>query len=192
MFQVLNTDPSLIAELLPNMWQEVYNSNRDKVALPSAAEVKQFFRLLSKRRDSSCRYCFFIDGLDEYSGNYLDATSFVKTLSDSPNIKLVVSSRPISVCVDAFHTRPKLQLQDLTSEDIKIYVHDVLGTHSYMGELLDIDPSETTKMLEDIVSKASGVFLWVVLACRSVLTGFAAFDKVLDLRDRVDQLPLEL
>jgi hypothetical protein len=47
-------------------------------------------------------------------------------------------------------------------------------------------------MIQDIIKKASGVFLWVVLACRSLLQGFAAYDYLEDLQLRVDELPPEL
>ncbi|ENH62238.1 hypothetical protein FOC1_g10015205 [Fusarium oxysporum f. sp. cubense race 1] len=39
---------------------------------------------------------------------------------------------------------------------------------------------------------SSGVFLWVVLACRSLLSGFEDCDRLPELQKRVDELPPEL
>jgi hypothetical protein len=43
-----------------------------------------------------------------------------------------------------------------------------------------------------LIRKASGVLLWVALACQSMLEGFDAFDNVSDLQARMDELPPEL
>ena len=55
-----------------------------------------------------------------------------------------------------------------------------------------IDSVATEGVLHDLQEKASGVFLWVVLACRSTLNGFAAYDIPADLQRRVDELLSEL
>jgi hypothetical protein len=196
LFNVLDSDPSLIPDLLPKMWREAYGSDEDELSLPSSAEMKQVFERLTSGWDSSRKFCFFIDGLDEYSVSQLDGIAFMNNLSASSNIKIVLSSRPIPTCVEAFSRGPKLQLQDLTKNDIAAYVEDVIGSHHYMVDLVgmtsDEDSDEATKILAELVTKASGVFLWVVLACQSLLEGFAAFDRVSDLRSRVDELPSEL
>ncbi|KAK7942758.1 prion-inhibition and propagation-domain-containing protein, partial [Apiospora aurea] len=123
------------------------------------------------------KICFFIDGLDEYFGNPIDGVQFIQDLASNRNIKVLVSSRPIP---------------DLTVDDITAYVNDAIGTHSHIQNLRSMDPVGTEEILSDVVKKASGVFLWVVLACRSLLEGFAAFDYVEELRDRVNELPPEL
>ncbi|KAK8085062.1 hypothetical protein PG997_006333 [Apiospora hydei] len=138
------------------------------------------------------KICFFIDGLDEYFGNPIDGVQFIQDLASNRNIKVLVSSRPIPVCHQAFSTKKHLRLQDLTVDDITAYVNDTIGTHSRIQNLRSMDPVGTEEILSDVVKKASGVFLWVVLACRSLLEGFAAFDYVEELRDRVNELPPEL
>jgi hypothetical protein len=193
LYKVLDSDHSLIPLLFPEMWREAYGADKAKVSLPTPAELKGVLSQLAHLpQDHPWKYCFFIDGLDEYSGHYADGVSLVNTLSSNPNIKIIVSSRPISACVQAFSSRPKLHLQDLTKNDIQRYVHGVVGSHPYLTELLEIDPHGGAWILTDLVEKASGVFLWVILACRSVLEGFAAFDRVSELRARVDELPIEL
>lgn len=83
-------------------------------------------------------------------------------------------------------------LQDLTRKDITTYVDDTIGTHPYFQELRASDPGGVEQILQDLVWKASGVFLWVVLACRFLLEGFAAFDYLDELRCRLDELPPDL
>lgn len=152
------------------------------------------FEMLSIRQvkeSQAHKLCFFIDGLDEYSGDVRIGISFIKRLVRPCDIKIIVSSRPIPACVDSFHDEPKLCLQDLTKTDIASYVDAEVGSHPYMKTLALMD-SSAPLITKQLMEKASGVFLWIVLACRSVLEGFASCDCLSDVRQRVDELPPEL
>jgi fructoselysine-6-P-deglycase FrlB-like protein len=85
-----------------------------------------------------------------------------------------------------------LRLQDLTRRDIAKYVHDITGNHKYMQRLMNRSPVQAKMLMDEVVNKSSGVFLWVVLACRSLLSGFANYDEIAELQRRVKELPLEL
>ncbi|KAK3358920.1 hypothetical protein B0T25DRAFT_599857 [Lasiosphaeria hispida] len=61
-----------------------------------------------------------------------------------------------------------------------------------MKRLTARHPEECAEIMETPVNKSSGVFLWVVLACRSLFSGFNTYDRVSELRLRVDELPPEL
>jgi hypothetical protein len=87
---------------------------------------------------------------------------------------------------------PKMRLQDLTGADIARYIHETVDTHAYMSNLVKFEPLEASSILEELESKASGVFLWVVLASRSILDGFAAYDKLAELQGCINELPPEL
>lgn len=117
LFNVLDADHSQVQALLPKMWREVYGKERTTLDPPSPAEMQEAFAALGTVAEKNMKkFCFFIDGLDEYSGDYSDGIQFLEKISTSNMVKLVVSSRPISLCVDAFSACPKLQLQDLTVE----------------------------------------------------------------------------
>ncbi|SPO04031.1 related to small s protein [Cephalotrichum gorgonifer] len=192
LYYIVTADPPLIPTLLPRMWQEAYGGEVRDLKPPSDAELMFAFATLSHGLESMRHYCFFIDGLDEYSGKCQDGVAFIKNLYRSPRIKVVLSSRPIPPCVEAFSTMPKLRLQDLTGGDVANYVEDTLGSHPYMATLKAIDPSGAASILDGLANRASGVFLWIVLACRSIIDGFGSFDSVEELQARVQELPPEL
>lgn len=194
LYQILQVNRPLIQKILPDMWRLMYGSEAKTSPIPSPIEMPKVFDLLCKHADAfqSSKYCFFIDGLDEYSGHYQTAVQFIERLSKLPNVKILVSSRPEPGFVDAFSGGPMLKLEDLTRMDIKNYVEHKIEDHPHMARLLAQDPPAAREIITELVDKASGVFLWVVLACRSVLEGFVAFDRVSELRTRVDELPPEL
>ena len=191
LYNVLSADRSVIPHVLPNMWREASDPREPLLRVPSTTEMSQAFSTI-RGADMTRRFCFFIDGLDEYSGNYKDGIAVLENLSQNANIRVVVSSRPITPCVTAFTQRPQLCLQELTRLDIASYINTEVRKHPRMNELLISNPAEAENIIDDLNSKSSGVFLWVVLACRSLLDGFDASDHIADLRRRVDVLPEKL
>jgi len=180
-------NPALIPFILPDMWHEAQSGAVDLRA-PSHIETKTAFERLGAEKTTGA-YAFFIDGLDEFAGNHRDGILFVKDLVASTNIKIVVSSRPIDTCFAAFSSAPNLRLQDLTASDISRYINDTVQSHTCST---NYSAASLGALVSDIRSKADGVFLWVVLACRTLLEGFEAYDSVEELRRRVDELPPEL
>ena len=190
LYHIIVTCPELIRKVLPWMWKEA-NNGSEVLNPPSQAEIAQAFEFISDYSDLP-HFCFFIDGLDEYVGDIRQGVVFISDLARNPRTKFVVSSRPIPQCIARFKTHPQLALQDLNRGDITAYVQDVIGNHDYMKKLLGSDPFQSRKIMDDLVHKSSGVFLWVVLASRSLLDGFEAFDRITELQHRVDELPPEL
>ena len=157
----------------------------------SLDELKRMFLKLIESTSTTTMYCFFIDGLDEFDGDYLELAAFIKLLSKYPNVKVCVSSRPI-LAYEQFDLYPKLQLQDLTGEDITRFVRDRLTAHPHFSILAQDDPLKAKDLIDEIVRTSSGVFLWVSLVVKSILNGFTNHDRISDLRRRLRELPPEL
>ncbi|KAH7176930.1 prion-inhibition and propagation-domain-containing protein [Dactylonectria macrodidyma] len=202
LYQILARNPSLMQEALPNMWKEILESEcresrgdigaPQSIELPSAAETRRAFEVITGSTAKIGRLCFFIDGLDEFVGDYEDGIAFIQRLAENEHIKVIVSSRPIPACVAAFRTLPRLELQDLTREDIRAYVEEKIGNHPSMRSHKRRFPEESTSLLRELVQKSSGVWLWIILACRSIRSGFDDHDRLSEIRRRVDDLPPEL
>ena len=73
------------------------------------------------------RFCFFVDGLDEYAdaqaGDHYALIQYLDRLTQSSCVKIYVSSRPWTVFRDRYNKYDDLKfvLQDLTSEDMRKY-----------------------------------------------------------------------
>ena len=193
---VLSKRRELIPIILPDQWKDEY---------VSPTEFYQRFQWdfgimceafdILRAQDGLC-LCIFIDGLDEYEadtvGTHADVVALFKTMVTSTNIKICASSRPWLVFEDAFSSAPSLQIQNLSSNDINRYVEDKVYGNLRMVQLRDADPVNTDFLVEEIVSKASGVFLWVVLVVTSLLDGLTNRDRISDLRRRLELLPADL
>lgn len=137
--------------------------------------------------------CFSINGLDEFAGACHELITLIRGLVDgNANVKFCVASRPWIVFETAFETKPHLRLEDLTYNDIKHYVSSNFQLNSEFPKLQAREPKFADQLIENIVSKASGVFLWVHLVVAPLLSGMSFGDRVRDLQSRLDDLPQEL
>ena len=153
-------------------------------------ELWHTIRQLKNQDGVSARFCFFIDGLDEYDGDPDNIVNVHESLRGWLDLKLCVSSRPYNDFIDAFGrpSDPQLALEDLTREDIRIYVRDTLEDNSRFRALKARD-NRSQDIVDEIVNKARGVFLWVILVVRSLLTGLRNADRISDLQKRLRDFP---
>ncbi|KAE8448858.1 hypothetical protein EG329_008860 [Mollisiaceae sp. DMI_Dod_QoI] len=158
----------------------------------SLKSLMDAFNTLLKHDEGQSKLCFFIDGLDEYEGDHALIAELFITVATSRRVKICVSSRPLLPFDDAFGSGPSLRLQDLTERDINLYVTTNFHSNRYFQSYFKESPSEATEMINGIVSKADGVFLWITLVVHSLLVGLSNRDDVSDLQRRIDDLPPDL
>ncbi|KAK6849217.1 hypothetical protein PG995_013050 [Apiospora arundinis] len=181
LFEILRGDPQLIVGIRKDL--------KDSATLAEQAQAQTWTRptllkvfevLMDQKLDA--KFCFFIDGLDEYRGNTRELIKLVQKLVSYPNIKICVSSRPEAEFRHAFGEGDNvdwhIKLEDLTSTDI---CRQLQGSDSGYSDIA-----------EQVTLRAQGVFLWVFLVVRSLLDGATHDDRIADMRRRLDALPDDL
>ena len=181
----------------PNLWggfgideAHHYESTSDTW---TRSELLEAFAQLRQHSLSSMRFCFFIDGLDEYDGQHGELIELVIELLSSPSIKLCLSSRPWNVFEAAFNGRNirKLYVEDLNKSDIELFVRNKLVDRTDFIRYQQRD-CRCNAIIEEIVEKAQGVFLWVFLVVRSMAEGLDNADRFIDLQRRLRSFPADL
>ncbi|PQE22020.1 Vegetative incompatibility HET-E-1 protein [Rutstroemia sp. NJR-2017a BBW] len=198
LYQILGQCPELTAEVCPRRWTNIEKTEHGFTNLDpwTLQELSETFERISDLADCSARFCFLIDGLDEYDirdGEHIDLINTLKALSRSRYIKLCVSSRPWNVFNKAFRDRsiPKLMLQEYTKPDITRYVEGELGKGiRTLG--LDQKGIHDSRLTTEIVDRSNGVFLWVFLVVRSLLRGLTDDNDIETLLMRLSSLPVDL
>ncbi|VUC24773.1 unnamed protein product [Clonostachys rosea] len=191
LYDVLRKAHAILPAIVSELYFEFLRSQNSEFIEPTLVELITWFKRLIGHTSAQFRLCLIIDGLDEYTGSCVDLIDLLVTeTSSSPFVKLVVSSRPIPVCVESFRGFPGLRLQDLTYDDIHSYVEDTLGRR-IIQQGYD-QSAEYVQLLSDVSEKSSGVFLWVVLVVMSLIEGLMNGENPVELRQRLDQLPPDL
>lgn len=196
LYHILRRIPTLMPLLVPNMWHCSYTGclfePHESLPLPSVTEVREAFEKMAEPGVLDRKFCFMVDALDEYSGDGERAVAFLRRLSQIPKIKVLASSRPSPVFVDAFANSPKLHLHDLAVGDVLQYIQDKADTHRYMRALREVDETLALILVETLAEKAGGAFLWTVLATKVLLQGFDGCERFVDLEKRIANIPEEL
>ena len=193
---VLSRQRQLIPGVFPNYWKKNLDLAKHSVT-PTAeywsySQLELAFGRLVKSASENLRFCFFIDGLDEYSGDFGELSDYFLDQADNEFIKFCLSSRPLTELKNSLCEQPKLSLQNLTRGDIKRYINDMLKANKKMEALSRRNPKETADIIKQIANDSSGVFLWVTLVVKTLLTGLRKQDSTKDLKKRLSKMPKDL
>lgn len=199
LFQVLSRNPNLIPLVLPALWMkqyEVTSTAEHRIRTEkvwSLRELHEAFERLIKQQQVQISLCFFVDGLDEFSGDTEQLCMLFKRLEkESKMAKFCLSSRPWVTFQEHLGVCAKLRLQDLTSRDIDIYVRDKFQSSRAFMKLTARDPQLLESLKNEITEKAQGVFLWVRVVVLLLLRGANNRDSIAQLWTRLRSFPGDL
>ena len=82
-------------------------------------------------------------------------------------------------------------VHDLTKDDIRRYVKETLVEDARFNKFANME-ARYVGLVEEIVCRAQGVFLWVYLVVRSLYRGLTHTDDISDLEARLRQMPPDL
>lgn len=194
LYDMLRGCPELIPEVLPDAWRQVISPTWQTHASLyfRNEEIRTgFYRLIKLRNvyENHC-FCFFIDGLDEYEETgQEDYKSMAKLLHEwtalAPgDVKICVSSREYNVFLNLFSAEIRFRLQELTARDMKRYIKD---------RLEEIEDQEGRgNLIDAIVKKADGIFLWVAVVVKSLRERLEDGYDLPALKKELDTYPKEL
>ncbi|KAH8667143.1 hypothetical protein BGZ61DRAFT_509602 [Ilyonectria robusta] len=122
--------------------------------------------------------CIFVDGLDEICNKdgLFKLTQSIEKILKFPNVKMCVSSRPETLVMNWLEKKNVrgVLLEWLTRPEMVTFVHKELEPFLSNKTI----SSETYEILShELVWKAQGVFLWLHLATRSLVTGIQNEDS---------------
>ncbi|KAF3006962.1 hypothetical protein E8E14_004380 [Neopestalotiopsis sp. 37M] len=194
-FHILRQIPDAIPMADPSLWRSAIEnySNVERHTQWSMESLSSAIERIAQNGDLGVRICLFIDGLDEFEGDHLEVCNHLISLAESPNIKICLSSRPWNAFIDKFGGNRDLCLavHELTGDDIKRFANEQLQSHPLWNNTTTA-AEEKQSLVEEIRTRANGVFLWVALVTKSLCDGLTNRDTIYDLRRRLELLPVDL
>lgn len=99
LYKILCQSPDLIPYAFSSQWRTCNSgglTSREpgNEFLTVLGLLAAFERVSAHLTTSKIRFCFFIDGLDEYDGKPSEILPLIELLKSYPNVKMCVSSRP--------------------------------------------------------------------------------------------------
>ncbi|KAH7367379.1 hypothetical protein B0T11DRAFT_53324 [Plectosphaerella cucumerina] len=201
LWEILRQCPGTAELVFPNFWHGNRRGNSSTKPAhrppPELHELEAAFGTLSKNPKilQQAKICLFIDGLDEYEGDYWKLGKALKQACDSPNIKICAASRHYNefqrLFVDDGVAHTWIRIHDLTRRDMTRFVTDELEGDERFGAI-----RHTSDVYDDIVSdvvgRAEGVFLWTKLVVEQLLKDMGNQCSIDQLRQRLAELPTGL
>lgn len=194
LFETLKRCPELIPIVFPTQWVQLGNYfsyvEGDFLGAPT---IQKAFEILTTRGTfPRHRFCFFVDGLDEYHGDSVDHVRLAKSL------QLWASGGDVKICASS---RPYLEFEKLSdSPDRRIHLHELTRHDIYLFSRQMLEKDENFEQIKDaylllvdkVIEMSEGVFLWARLAIRSLLTGMLRHDTVQALEKKLEVIPRDI
>ena len=186
--QMMSKDSNLVESALHNN-QSL--AQKRTVGDWSPTELKDTLQFTLKQLVQSRKVCIFLDGLDEFDqdDDMDQLLDFIEEYAHSESVKFCVSSRTDENIKKRLSRYEKLRLQDLTTEDMQLYISDTLQLAYKRYPSNSIKAEDIDKFTDTMTEKADGVFLWVHLAMNSLLKGLKNEDDFGVLLKRLEALP---
>lgn len=191
LYQIANQRQDTISILMEDLQRSAQESDPSRALQVyewTERRLRSMLRHFLDDKPSSVSLYVFIDGLDEMVGDEEILINTLRLLNDKPHTKVCVSSRPEQIFRQGFSGSPQIRLQDLNHEDIK-----KAATENLLPALkacFPCDEEEICYLIEDVIFKAEGVFLWLELVMKDIKRG-ARYnaDSLLELVERLQITP---
>lgn len=181
LYQILRYSPELVQKVCSrNLHHEPWTME----------ELHDMFKRIEQETRLDAKFCFFVDGLDEYEDEEKDFTQLLKTLSMSGRIKICASSRP-GRQYEAFLQRRSrtFDIAHFTRTDMRRHVTQSLQQSDNWQELVSSNRILCEKIVEEISVRANGVWLWVSLVTNDVVQEADKHETIESLYEIVAQTP---
>jgi hypothetical protein len=158
-----------LEERINNLLQRHKARTRIRVAVQtqwSKERLEKVLHLLCKQRLFDLDLVLMLDALDEYDGRPEFISGFLKDLAHDTSFprtkaRVLFSSRPWNVLREEFGSCLGFKIHEHTENDIRNYCITSICKSS-------CSPESLLPLVEEIVARSSGVFLWVKLVLRDL------------------------
>lgn len=184
--QLLQQHPSLIPLTTPDRWEAICLFD-DETPF-TEPELRKLLRKCLVELSHKSVY-LFIDGLDEFAGRHDDLLQFFFEIMATCSVKMCISSRPWEIFQESFSNKPSLRIHDLTYHDMEAFLASNMRLSPSFVTLEQEQPRYTQVLLDQVLEKAQGVFLWVKVVTHCLIEALRAGATIEELEKLLDHLP---
>lgn len=183
LYQILRSAPDLIIPTCKDrLGHEVWEME----------DLREVYQRMAQQTGLDAKFCFFIDGLDEYDGEEKDIIQLLQMLSAVPHIKICVSSRPGRQYENLLRLNDRtIDIAKFTKEDMKKYISRNLEASVGWQRLLQSEPT-CQEIIYELSIRAGGVWLWVFLVTKDIVKEADKSEGISTLRRIVNEFPDDL
>ncbi|KAL9037179.1 MAG: hypothetical protein Q9180_003868 [Flavoplaca navasiana] len=158
--------PQLISHALV-VYKDLVKSQRNKSPDWHLEALKDLMDRITKQRETRVKMLLFLDALDEHEGDNDLLLQLLKEWIKNADgyfvtLKICLASRSWPVFTQQFGAGPNFAIDQYTKDDIRMYTESRLSS-TYVGTSSLLVRDNLSELIEQITTKARGVFIWVRL-----------------------------
>ncbi|KAL8883885.1 MAG: hypothetical protein Q9215_007946 [Flavoplaca cf. flavocitrina] len=158
--------PQLILHALV-VYKDLVKSQRTKSPDWHFEALKDLMDRITKQRQTRVKLLLFLDALDEHEGDNDLLLQLLKEWTQNADgyyvtLKICLASRSWPIFTQQFESGLNLAIDHFTKDDIRLYTDSRLSS-SNVGTSSLLVRDNLSKLIEQITTKARGVFIWVRL-----------------------------
>jgi hypothetical protein len=194
LYGIFDSCPALMETATGSRWSYALEGRDVRSMAWSNTELRDCLDALVtselKVKDQNVCFCFFVDGLDEFDGDYEVVDALVR-LAGTGHTKICASSRPWNKFEVAFTASKQrgdyLELHQHTRHDIAKHADEELSaTLANVGRRSE----EWLPLLREVTDRSEGVFLWATLVVKKELRPMLeARESIASVRERLTMIP---
>ena len=192
-----NTDPRAVSSIMNILESQESRNQRDqKQPIWKDEQLQEALCQTLIVCQHSASLLLFVDGMDECEGDHRGQLDFLRTWIESSaksklSIKACIASRDETEIKLRLSRYPSLPVHNFTKANISAYVTRRLGN---AWEMMSRQPDHTTAkfdqgLIDALVKKAEGVFLWVDLVVTQLTLGIEEERTVEVLWMQLNEMP---
>ena len=195
-FDILKSNPDAIPHACSVAWGDLCSISVPTLITWKMEDLLMVINRAINWEQNNLKYCFFIDGLDEYKGRPDKIIELLLKLPMSLDTKCCISSRKWNDFEKIFgvdtNRKRCLYLEEQNADDIRTFISKQLEGQRIFREWTKQNQEDSQYLVNTVVSKSAGVFLWVDLVVRSLIRGINNEDSLETLQKRLWDLPEDL
>ncbi|KUI59127.1 hypothetical protein VP1G_06406 [Cytospora mali] len=197
LWDILRQFPNLIPHVFPDIWSAAISTKHKNTRHhPSFhVELKDLYAALdriftSQKIGNQHKLCIFIDGVDEFDGDYWSLSKAISSWSAAAHIKFCISSRPYNEFERIFASDPSrhFRLHEMTRQDMFRFVRSEFRDDE-RSAAIRADTYHYYSLLEEIVERSDGIFLWIHLVTYEMLKAMGNQYSLAQLHQRLNDIP---
>ncbi|KAL8962363.1 MAG: hypothetical protein Q9193_001220 [Seirophora villosa] len=190
-----------IPDLMPHaiaLYKDLSKSQRTRFPDWNLEALTALMKTIMGQRETRIKLLLFIDALDEHEGDHdLLVHILNESISNADDnyvtLKICLASRSWPVFTDYFGHGPNFAIDHFTKDDIRFYTESRLNASlAGLSQPLGLESVWVVDLIEQITTKAQGVFIWVRLVTDQLAKNVRDGTPYQTLRAMVAGMPEEL
>ncbi|KAH0499693.1 hypothetical protein TgHK011_006868 [Trichoderma gracile] len=194
-YQALHEWPELAPSVTPRRWA-FCQVLRSTSGLPTWTSwgIEESMAALLSLCGKTIKLALFIDGLDEFDTPPTEIVDFIRHITErcGSGPKVCAASRPWREFQDEFSRGPMLQMDLHTQQDMRSFIDKNFANNHGFIEQQQLYPQAATQLLDDILERANGVFLWVSIVTQLLLDLLSEGYSIPRAREILESLPPDI